>query len=72
MAQLLRPGQVRVITKDGECVVAITLELTINLNDNGVRATVVEKEEVVEKPKETPWEIPDFTSSPKINFGRNE
>ena len=32
MAQLIRPSDVKIITKDGELKVSITLDLNINMN----------------------------------------
>ena len=74
MPQLIKPGQVKILTKDGECQVAITLELTINVNTDGVvtARTQMKKEDRPEKAEETPWAIPDFAPSPKINFGKKE
>ncbi len=74
MAQLIKPVQTKVVTKDGECQIAISLEVTINLNSDGlVSASAVP----VIKPKEEPeeeegiYEIPDFSvSKEKINFGK--
>ena len=36
MPALIRPGSVKVVTKDGEVQVSITLELNINLNSEGI------------------------------------
>jgi hypothetical protein len=76
MAQLIKPQEVKVITKDGQLEVFISLELNINLNQNGLDVTAQAKEvKTINRPKEeenTAWAIPDFTSSPKINFGKND
>ena len=74
MPQLIKPKEVKVITKDGECQVSIVLELNINLNTDGVAvsAQTIKQEVKQEKPKESGWEIPDFEALPKINFGKKE
>lgn len=75
MPQLIKPQEVKVITKDGECQVSIVLELNINLNTDGVVAVSAQaiKQDKQEKPKSgTNWEIPDFETLPKINFGKKQ
>lgn len=74
MPQLIRPGSVKIMTQDGEVQVSISLELTINLNTDGVKVSAQAVEgKVVEKPQEKDeWMIPDFGSSPKLNFGKRE
>lgn len=77
MPQLIKPNEVKVITKNGECQVSITLELNINLNGDGVAVSAQSvKQEIQEKekPKSTGfnWEVPDFEASPKIQFGKKE
>lgn len=77
MPQLIKPQEVKVVTKDGQLEVFISLELNINLNGNGFDVTAQAKEvQAIERPKEktvekTIWEIPDFENSHKINnFGK--
>lgn len=78
LPQLIKPKEVKVVTKDGECQVSIVLELNINLNtDNVVVSAQAIKQEIKqetkqEKPKESGWEIPDFENFPKINFGKKQ
>ena len=71
MPQLIKPGSVKIMTKEGEVQVSITLELNINLNTDSVRVVsqVVEQKE---KPQKDEWAIPDFEASPKLNFGKRE
>jgi len=71
MAQLIRPGSVKIMTRDGEVQVSITLELNINLNTDGVKlgAQAVEEKE---KPEKNEWAIPEFEASPRLNFGKRE
>jgi hypothetical protein len=73
MPQLIKPNDVKVLTKDGEVKISITLDLNINLNDG--RTQVQINEIGLSKPKEnledkTVWQIPDFTPGEKINFGK--
>ena len=74
MPQLIRPQEVKILTKDGEIQVSIVLELNINLNGGvEVAATAQEVRPVAPKPREdTHWAIPDFESVPKISFGKKE
>jgi len=76
MPQLIKPGSVKILTQDGEIQVSIALELTINLNTDGVKvsAQAVEQrtEKKMESPKDSEFMIPDFGSSPKIDFGKRE
>ena len=81
MANLIRPNSVKVVTQDGEVQVTIALELTINLNANGldVSAKSATTQDVnyvpaAKKPKEDKieWEIPDFGAFPKVDFGKKE
>lgn len=75
MVQLIKPNAVKVITKDGEIQVSLSIELNINLNTDGINFnTHVEKldakqEKTTEK---TNWEIPDFENIETINFGKKE
>ena len=75
MAQLIRPTEVSVKTVNGEVLLNIKLDININLSQNGTTQTSVPETKVEgrleEKKKEdaTLWEIPDFTSVPKIKFG---
>lgn len=72
MAQLIKASDVKVVTKDGECKLSISIDLNINLNTLGVSVgTQAGKLESQEAKKEaTAWEIPDFTQQPKVNFGK--
>lgn len=79
MAQLIRPGSVKVITQDGEVQVTIALELTINLNTDGLQLSAQSRPESIEKPKEIKkkfddvmMEIPDFAPAPKVDFGKKQ
>ena len=71
MAQLIRPSDVKIITKDGELKVSITLDLNINMNGS-MEALSVDGKSTVKKETlddKVAWAIPDFVSE-KINFGK--
>lgn len=78
MAQLIKPGNVKVVTNDGEVQVTIALELTINLNSDGLAVNARQQEEQEAIPAKnkasdkTLWEIPDFGPIPKVDFGKKE
>jgi len=77
MPNLIKQGEARVVTKNGEVFVNIALELNIKLDGTnlqvmsespaashaGGQTSAVKHEEKVS------WEIPDFTSN-KIQFGK--
>lgn len=76
MPQRITPTT-RVVTKDGECHLIITLELDINVNVNG-QVNAQSSATPVEEPK-SPFEkdydkveftIPDFQPGMKLNFGK--
>jgi hypothetical protein len=71
MASLIKQGEAKVVTKNGEVFVNIALELTIKLEGTGIQGAVqaaggVQKIQGEEKVK---WEIPDFSPG-KIDFGK--
>lgn len=81
MPQLIKPGSVRVVSKDGEVTVAITIDLNINLT-NLLEGISLSSALVNDKPKKensvtevvndkVEWAIPDFGSE-KIDFGKNK
>jgi hypothetical protein len=77
MANLIRPGEVRVVAKDNEILVNIALDLNIKLDGNVTNISLdksqpfsIDKKQLEEDEKVN-WEIPDF-SSKKINFGKNK
>lgn len=79
MAQLIKPNSVKIITQDGEVKVTIALELTINLNSDGIKVSATaetqKNEPFIPKNKtedKTLWEIPDFGIAPKVGFGKKE
>ncbi len=79
MAQLIKPTEVSVKTVNGEVLLNIKLDININLSQGNVAQQIAIPETKVEgkleeKKKEDSklWEIPDFTSVPKIKFGTKE
>ena len=68
----------KVVTKDGEMHVTISLELTINLNSDNLKVNaspsyVVPQAEqkLTKQVNDNPmWEIPDFAPMPKVEFGK--
>lgn len=75
MPQLIRPQEVKVITRDGEVQVSLTIDLNINLNGGVEVASVRAVQEKAETPKanqETYWAIPEFEPAPRIQFGKKE
>jgi len=80
LAQLIRPSTVKVLSQDGEVKVTIALELTINLNSDGLQVSAaaredgvsetVEKKKLKQKEETAMWEIPDFGPVPKVDFGK--
>ena len=70
MAHLIKPQDTKVVTKEGECQVSISLELTIKLD--GDNLSISSPKEKVEEKEEMNWAIPDFSSGKKLNFGKQE
>lgn len=76
MPNLIKPGEARVITKNGEVFVNISLELTVKLDGSNISVAAVGRSsesgqssaDAVSDSK-VGWQIPDFTSS-KIEFGK--
>lgn len=74
MPNLIKQGEARVITKNGEVFVNIALELTIKLDGTNLLQSVGSGDSpaVALTPKQDDkvnWVIPDF-SSEKIDFGK--
>lgn len=73
MANLIKPGEVKLVTKDNEVFVNISLELNIKLDGNitnlGIDAKASQKNIQQQEEEKINWEIPDFSSG-KIDFGK--
>lgn len=76
MPQLIKPGSVKVMTQDGEVQVSIAIELTVNLNTEGLQIAATHHTQNVEKKSSVEdkidWMIPDFDLSPQVDFGKKE
>jgi hypothetical protein len=75
MANLIKPGEVKVVAKNNEILVNIALDLNIKLDGNVTNITLdksqpfaIDKKEEEDKIN---WEVPNFESK-KINFGKNK
>lgn len=70
MPSLIKQGEARVVTKDGEVFVNIALELTIKLEGTNLQAVATAKGgAITESEEKVNWQIPDFSSG-KIEFGK--
>lgn len=75
MASLIKQGEAKVVTKNGEVFVNIALELTIKLEGTNLQGPVsasggaLNTPSVPQQDDKVKWEIPDFSPS-KINFGK--
>lgn len=72
MPNLIKQGETRVITKNGEVFVNIALELTIKLDGTSLNVSVMGAngtQQSAPQQEKINWEIPDF-SSDKIQFGK--
>lgn len=83
MASLIKPGSVKILTKDGEVHVSLTIDLNLNLNAEGIstgaevryvknESDTSNSSNVAKKEEKFEWAIPDFEEAPKINFGKKE
>ena len=74
MPNLIKQGEARVVTKNGEVFVNIALELNIKLDGSNLQLNVGsgqgEQQASAQKQEDSvSWQIPDFTSD-KIDFGK--
>lgn len=76
MASLIKPGSVKILTKDGEIQVSLTLDININLNTDNMVFGAKNKEEnhsfnEQKEDEKIKWEIPEFdVPSVKVDFGK--
>lgn len=75
MASLIKPGNLKVTTNNGEIQVSLSIDLNLNLNGENIKflgdsdsSAKFEKEKTEEKVE---WAIPDFESL-KIDFGKKK
>ncbi len=75
MANLIKPGEVKVVAKNNEILVNIALDLNIKLDGNVTNITLDKSQPFAIKEEEEEdkinWEVPNFESK-KINFGKNK
>lgn len=73
MPNLIKQGEARVVTKNGEVFVNIALELTIKLDGSNLQVSAMsggdDSKPSLNKQEKVNWEIPDFSSG-KIDFGK--
>lgn len=74
MANLIKQGEAKVVTKNGEVFVNISLELNIKLDGSNLQFGVagqapVAGAKLASGDEKAPWLIPDFGSD-KIDFGK--
>jgi hypothetical protein len=80
MVYKVENNKVKVITKDGECTLNITLDVNINftgnipnfVSQNQPQNTIINSVNNNTEEEKTLWEIPDFkpTKANNINFGK--
>jgi hypothetical protein len=71
MPYLIKQGDTKIITKEGEIFVNIALELNIKLDGQNFQISGVNTtQKQTNESEKVSWEIPDFSSSDKINFGK--
>ena len=74
MPNLIKQGEARVVTKNGEVFVNINLELNIKLDGSNLQFNVGavqggQASPAAKQEDNVSWQIPDFTSN-KIDFGK--
>ena len=77
MANLIKPGDIKIVSKNNEVFVNISLELNIKLDGNITNLNLDSKTTSSsieqQKKEEVNWAIPDFTSgNSKLNFGKEK
>ena len=74
MANLIKPGEIKLITKNNEVFVNISLELNIKLDGSVTNLNLdtnsKEVSSLIKKEDDVNWAIPDFAPSNKIKFGK--
>jgi len=78
MPNLIKQGEARVTTKNGEVFVNIALELTIKLDNSNLQVGVISNQgnsssqKLLQEEEKVNWEIPDFSSNAKLDFGKEK
>jgi hypothetical protein len=70
MPKLIRPGEVRVVTQDGEVHVHVTIDLNLTLHTDGRVAVAATASAAEPEKAESPWLLPDLDALPKVAFGK--
>ena len=73
MPNLIKQGDTKIITKEGEIFVNIALELNIKLDGQNLQigpSFQAQNQGLQKNEEKVNWEIPDFKPSNKINFGK--
>ena len=76
MVRLLKPVKTSIITKEGEAIVKIELDLNVNITTDGLQVTVKDtttsgsSKVSLEEDDDINWAVPDFGGSEKIKFGK--
>jgi hypothetical protein len=76
MPNLIQPNTVKIVTKEGEIIVSLQIDLNINLNQSGTTFTSNNSSgsgnssSSNKKDDDFEWAIPDFQKSEKVNFGK--
>lgn len=75
MSQLVKAKQI--VTKDGELIIRLQMDLNININGPGVsmasataQAVPQEGGSLTHDEDEPEWLVPTFTAGPKLDFGK--
>lgn len=68
MSQLIRPATIKVVPRDGE--IEITLNINLTVEGNVVSAFSATQEREEDKFDKIQHIIPDFSTSPKLKFGK--
>jgi hypothetical protein len=69
MPQLIKPSEVKFITKEGECQISLSLDINVNLNADGLAAVSVKQSQAAEEDDKPNWILPDFGGN-KVKFGK--
>ena len=77
MPQVIKPVKTQVVTQDGQCAIDISIELTINVNSDGLHVSATASPGAPrpvseQENEETLWAIPEFGGPNKVKFGKTE
>ncbi len=78
MAQLIKPQNVKIVTRDGELLISLQLDININLNqigsvvasDDGNIGNTPFAKKMKNDDDDVQWAIPEFKPTEKIKFGK--